>query len=130
MNRKDNPVDWSKLGLPPDLVAKATVVELRPKAAKAIKRSVHSFDKFPREWRTRLANVQAGGGTYRVALHLIEQFWRTDRKRLRLANVALLREGVSRQNKRTALHELETAGLIRIEQRTRKSPFVHLLMIG
>ncbi len=39
MNRKDNPVDWSKLGLPPDLVAKATVVELRPKAAKAIKRS-------------------------------------------------------------------------------------------
>jgi hypothetical protein len=118
----DDSVDWGNLALPPQPVAAMS-------KAKVAKRSAKPFTKFPHTWKQRLADIHAHGNTYRTALHLLHRFWQTGNRRLVLANVALGQEGVNREAKRTALRQLERAGLVLVERRSRKSPIVHLLLV-
>ena len=87
-------------------------------------RSKSKFIMFPVEWQFQLARVRADGCTYRVALYLLWEAWRSQSNRVKLTNVGMKEHGVSRWNKHRALKQLVEAGLISVEQRTRKSPSV------
>jgi hypothetical protein len=84
------------------------------------------FVKFPLDWIARLGTAKRIS-TYRVALHLLYQDWRTNGKPITLSNVALRAARVSAWEKWRALAELETGGLIEVERRPQKSPIVKIL---
>jgi hypothetical protein len=84
------------------------------------------FIKFPLIWLERLKTGR--GVTYRLALHLLYQHWKTGGQPVRLSNVAVATAGVTRRSKWNALTELERAGLVRVEKRPRRSPVVTLLV--
>ena len=84
----------------------------------------HKFIKFPLEWAIQLASAKADGSTYRIALYLLQEKWRSGRARVKLANGVLEQQGVNRWAKYRALNELGRLGLISTERRGRRSPFV------
>ena len=70
----------------------------------------------------RLAETQADGCTYRVALYLLDKAcWS---RQVVLGTVTMQKLGVGRKGKRGALQHLRRAGLIAVEERPRKSPIV------
>ena len=78
--------------------------------------------KFPRMWRARLAEIRAGGCAYRVALYLLDKAcWS---RQVTVSTTTMRKLGISRNGKRSALHQLRRAGLIAVEERPRKSPVV------
>ena len=121
--------DWNNLGLPPDLVEQALATPPKQKAAAPTKRSAKAFTKFPAVWLDRLAEIKARGCTYQVARRLLDRARLTGRQKFELANVALRGLNITRESKRRALQELETAGLAQVERRSRKSPVVKLLLV-
>jgi hypothetical protein len=116
---KTDPFDLENLRLSPELQAKARTVT-------ASKRERQQFVKFPWSWADRLRTNR--GTTYRVAIHLLYEHWRASARPIQLSNVALRSQGLSSKSKWRALRELESAGLIRIEPRARKSPVIHVLL--
>jgi hypothetical protein len=73
-------------------------------------------------WRTRLAEIRAGGCAYRVALYLLDKAcWS---RQVTVSTATMQKLGVSRNGKRRALHQLRQAGLIAVEERPSKSPIV------
>jgi hypothetical protein len=82
------------------------------------------FTKLPDEWDYQLVRMEADGCTWRVAVHLLREVWRTGNNRVKLANVTLKQRNVSRWSKQRALDQLGRAGLISTERRPRKSPIV------
>jgi len=82
------------------------------------------FTKFPDAWEYQLARIKADGCTYRLALYLLRETWRTDNNRVRVANGVLEAKGVSRWAKQRDLKQLERTGLIAVRQQPRKSPVV------
>jgi hypothetical protein len=85
------------------------------------------FIRVPWEWVDRLKTTNRGS-TYRLALLLIYEYWRTGGRPIRLSNAMLAGDGVTRKSKWRALRELEQLELVKIERRPRKSPVVTLLM--
>ena len=80
------------------------------------------FVKVPQTWQDCLAEIRADGCTYRVALYLLNKAcWG---RQVTLSTAAMRKQGVSRNGKRSALHQLRRAGLIAVEERPRKSPVV------
>jgi DNA-binding transcriptional ArsR family regulator len=76
----------------------------------------------PDMWYVRLAEIHADGCAYRVALYLLrEARWS---QFVTLSTSALRKLGVSRNGKRSALRQLREAGLIAVEERSRKNPVV------
>ena len=84
------------------------------------------YVQFPWVWIERLQAAKRIS-TYRLALMLVYEGWRTGGRPVVLTNTLALAEGVSRRTKWNALIELEGLGLVRVERRTRKSPRLHLL---
>jgi hypothetical protein len=82
-----------------------------------------SFVKLPLVWVDKLDQIDASGATYRVAIHLLQRAWRGATTKLPRVS------RVSRNGKRAALHQLELAGLISVERRSRKSPIVTMLLV-
>jgi hypothetical protein len=95
----------------------------QPKSAPAKKAWRRQFIKFPWTWANRLQGVRYTC-TYRVALFVLYEYWRNGHKPIALSNVALAKEGVAPGTKWRGLRELERAGLVQIERRGRKCPFV------
>jgi hypothetical protein len=117
-----DPFDLSELRIDP------TDPGLRPKGATPPKTKWRrQFVKFPWSWMDRLRTARRAV-TYRIALHLLYQHWRTGGKPITLSNVALIDEGIAPGTKWRGLKELEQAGLIQIERRRRKSPIVTLFL--
>ena len=81
------------------------------------------------EWHFQLARIDADKCTYRVALYLLHEAWRSQNKRVKLANIALKELRVGRWGKRHALEQLGSVGLISTERRARKSPVVTVKFI-
>ena len=98
--------------------------EAAAKGTKARARSRAKFTMFPVLWERQLLSVDADKCTYRVALHLLRESWRSQCNRVKLANVGLKEFGVSRWGKYHALDQLATAGLISTQRQPRKSPVV------
>jgi hypothetical protein len=113
----DDPFDLSKLVLPPEMVRERRITMPR-------KIRHGHFVKIPCWWIDRLAKSTRYRATFLVALHLLYQHWKLRGQPVKLANGALRMEGVSRGTKWRALVELEQAGLITIERRSRKSPVI------
>jgi hypothetical protein len=76
-----------------------------------MRRRSTKFIKFPREWDEQLAHIQADGGTYRVAMTLLEEAYWTGGW-VKLSNKLLESRGVSRWSKYRALEQLGRRGLI------------------
>jgi hypothetical protein len=90
------------------------------------RRSRGGFVKVPTAWATRLANVNHAS-TFKLALHLLHQHWRTGGKDIPLSNVMLATSGlVSRETKRRALKELEGLGLVTVTRCRRRAPRVRI----
>jgi len=116
----EDPFDPEVLRLKPEDIPAATG---QPKP-RGPKRSRVPFVKFPTLWAEQLAAIRAHGSTYRVALLLLGQAWRTDNKVVKLTNTTLTGVGVGRKGKAIALKELRRAGLVAIEQQPNRNPLV------
>ena len=68
--------------------------------------------------------------TYRLALLLLYEFWRTGERPVVLSNISAQAEGLSRRSKWNALTELEGLGLIGSRGTSRKSPRVTPLYLS
>jgi hypothetical protein len=95
--------------------------------AKAESKWQRRFVRVPWSWIDRLKTTNRVS-TYRLALYLIYEAWRNDGRPIRLANVALAEDGITRSAKRMALEELEQLGLIKVRRRPRKSPLVTVIL--
>ena len=116
----DDPFDLNRLALTPERAGSVG------RAATA-KRHRQQFVKFPRSWVGQLQDARHIG-SYRIALYLLFQHWKSDGRPIRLSNIALVGMGVSREQKRRALWELERLGLIRVERRRYRSPLVTVVV--
>lgn len=82
------------------------------------------FVRVPWLWVERLGNARHAS-TWKLAMHLLYEHWRAGGPAIVLPNSMV--EGLKRQRKWDALHELEQLGLVKIERRPRKSPLVTVL---
>jgi len=87
------------------------------------------FVRFPWAWAERMKSTQRAS-TYRLALLLLYEHWRTRGQVIVLSNVGLEQEGLTRRSKWRALAELERLGLLLVERLPRKSPRVTLCYLS
>lgn len=112
---EDDPFDLERLRVnPADL-------QRRPKR----KKWQRHYALFPWKWYEQMRAVNRGC-TYRLALLLLYEDWRTGGRSIVLPNVGLEQEGLTRRSKWRALLELEQLGLVEVERRPRKSPRITL----
>ena len=109
--------DLKQHRLNPEMLAKLAVVPRK------IRKRREQFVKVPWTWVERLVKARYTA-TYRVALHVLYRHWKGSGKPFTLSNGAVAMEGVGRRAKWRGLRELEQLGLITIERRKRKSPFI------
>jgi hypothetical protein len=79
------------------------------------------FIRVPWQWVERLQETRRVS-TYRLALLLLYEHWRTGGRPILLSNIGLADEGVGRRSKWRALAELEQVGLIELKRRRRHAP--------
>jgi hypothetical protein len=118
-----DPFDLNALRLSPELQRQARNGAARAQSQKWRRR----FVKVPWAWMDKLRATNRAQ-TYRLALLLLYEHWRTRGQDIVLSNAALEREGISRWSKWRALGELEQLGLIQIERRHRKAPRIRVLI--
>jgi hypothetical protein len=116
MTKNDDPFDLDGLRVNP---GDAT---LMPSAERAARRK-RQFIKVPLVWADRLGAVRRVA-TFKVALRLLRLHFRDHGQPVRLGNLALVLDNVSRRQKGLALAELERLGLVHVERRPRASPVV------
>jgi hypothetical protein len=96
------------------------------KAARPKKWRRH-YVQFPWAWAERLQAAKRIS-TYRLALLLLYEHWRTGGQSIELSNSASKQEGLTRWSKWNALAELEELGLVEVERRPKKSPRIVVLL--
>lgn len=116
-------VDWGAMGIDPN------DPKWRAEAKPAKKRWRRQFIRFPWAWMDRLVATKRAT-TYRLALVLVYEHWRTGGRAIVLSNTIVRREGISTRSKWNALAELEQMGLVAVERRRRMSPRVSLLELA
>jgi hypothetical protein len=79
----------------------------------------------PWQWVERLRGAKRIS-TYRLALVLLYEHWRTGARPTALSNVFALAEGLPARSKWRALAELESLGLIHVKRQRRHAPRVVL----
>jgi hypothetical protein len=119
---EDDPFDLERLTLSAEMVR-----QHRATVPRKIQRRRHHFIRFPWTWADKLTKARHIS-TYRVALHLLYQHWKTGGGPIQLANGSLATEGVERRQKWRALRELEQLGLIAVKRRPRKSPQITVIV--
>jgi hypothetical protein len=87
------------------------------------------FVQVPLWWAEAVAKAATGGATMLVSIYLLHAAWKAKSTTFPLPNGYLKQHGVSRWVKYRVLRELETAGLITIERRDRRSPLITLVVI-
>jgi hypothetical protein len=91
------------------------------KVGKRAKRWRRQYVQFPWTWVERLQAAKRVS-SYRLALVLVYEHWRTGGRPIVLSNALTKAEGLSRRSKWNALAELEALGLVKVERRQRRSP--------
>jgi hypothetical protein len=102
----------------------------RLQARKQRKAWRREYVRVPWPWVVRLREAQHPRATYNLALLLLYEHWRTGGQPIALSNVGLVAEGVRRRSKWNALAELERLELVRVERGRRRSPRVHVRLVG
>lgn len=98
-------------------------------ARKRRKKWRRQYVQFPWAWIDRLQTAKRVS-TYRLALLLVYEHWRTKGRPIALSNVMALAEGLSRRSKWRALSELEALGLIAVGRRQGRAPRLVLRKLG
>jgi CRP-like cAMP-binding protein len=119
---RDDPFDLDNLRLTPEAAAAMGRAAAAKEARAQPKRQRQQFVMVPWWWVERLKAARLAA-TYRVALYLLFQHWKTG-KPVPASNAALKALGVPRRSKYRAIRELERLDLIRVERRRRRSPVV------
>ena len=83
------------------------------------------FVRVPWPWVERLRKAKRVS-TYRLALVLLYEHWRTGGRPIALSNVFAHAEGLPPRSKWRAIVELESLGLIRVKRHQRQAPQVVL----
>jgi hypothetical protein len=96
-----------------------------PLQATATKKWRRRFVRMPWSWVERLQKVKRVS-TYRLALVLVYEDWRSGGKPITLSNVFTHAEGLSRRSKWRAIADLESLGLIQVKRHQRRAPRVVL----
>jgi hypothetical protein len=109
---QDDPLDLEYLRIDP---------EQARQVGKRRKNWRREFVRVPWPWVERLQAARRVN-TYRLALLLLYEHWRTGGQPVPLTNVGLVGEGVSRRSKWRALAELELVGLIEVKRHRRRAP--------
>ena len=102
--------------------------ELEAAAPVKRKRKIEPFVKVPLWW-VHAAAEATGSPAVLVLIELLHLQWKTRRMSFPVPNARLKNLGVSREVKRRVLRDLQRAGLITVDQRTRKSPIVTLVSL-
>jgi hypothetical protein len=119
--RDEDAFDPEKFRITPEQQATLGAATSKSKA-KPKPRRQDKFVQVPQIWIEQLCTIRAHASTYRVALHLLHEAWRTNNPAVKLTNVALANVGVGREGKAIALRELRRAGLVAVEQRASRNP--------
>jgi hypothetical protein len=101
----------------------------RLQARKQRKAWRREYVRVPWAWVERLQTTRRVN-TYRLALLLLYEHWRTGGQQVALSNVGLVAEGISRRSKWNALTELERLGLVQVDRRNGRSPRAALRHVG
>jgi hypothetical protein len=91
----------------------------------ATKKWRRQFVRVPWSWVERLQEAKRIS-TYRLALVLVYEHWRTGGRPITLSNVFTHAEGLSRRSKWRAIAELESLGLVQVKRHKRRAPRVVL----
>ena len=118
MNNGSDTLDLDQLQLPPT----------SSPSDRRSRRNGLQFVKVPLTWMYRLDEA-CHLSTYKVAVHLLLQSWKSGDRSVVVTNVMTKQFGVPPRSKSRALRELEQLGLIRVERRPRKSPEAVLLLV-
>jgi hypothetical protein len=118
------PIDLEALRVSPEMLAKLT--KAKPARPKKWRRQ---FVQVPWLWVECLRGVRAGN-TYRLALLLLYEHWRTGGHSIAVSNVAVLAEGLSRRAKWRSIAELERLGLIKVQRHRSRAPRISLRHVG
>jgi hypothetical protein len=119
--RNEEDFDPERFRLTPELQAELGAAKAKVKPKPKPRRQ---FVQVPQIWVEQLCAIRAHGSTYRVALHLLHEAWRTNSTDVKLTNAALTKIGVGREGKISALRELRKAGLVAVEWRPNRNPIV------
>jgi hypothetical protein len=93
----------------------------RLQARKQRKAWRRQYVQVPWAWVERLQATRRAS-TYRLALLLLYEHWRTGGQPVPLTNVGLVGEGVSRRSKWRGLADLERIGLVEVKRHRRRAP--------
>jgi hypothetical protein len=93
----------------------------RLQAQKQRKAWRREYVRVPWKWVERLQTTRRVN-TYRLALLLLYEHWRTGGQPIALSNVGLVAEGINRRSKWNALTELERLELVQVDRRNGRSP--------
>jgi hypothetical protein len=86
-------------------------------------RRTDPFVKVPLRWASKAAQA-TNTAKAMVWIRLLHATWEAKSNTVSLANVRLKKDGVTPWLKRRALHELEAAGLIRVDRPFGKAPVI------
>jgi hypothetical protein len=119
--RPDNVVEFDieKVRVDPERVAAIQeATKSKPKRRKA-------FVIFPDFWRRRLVDARATVVAYQLALALLEAArWKSS---ITVTSAMARASGVGLRGKKSAIRQLERAGLVNVERRARRNPIVTML---
>jgi hypothetical protein len=110
-----DPFDLEQLRIDPERMAKPA----KPKKWR------RQFVRVPWAWVERLQKARRIS-TYRLALVLVYEHWRSGSRPVALSNVFAHTEGLPRRSKWRAIAELESLGLIRVKRHRGRAPRVVL----
>jgi hypothetical protein len=118
---EDDPyADLKQHALTPEILEKLVATP------RVIQKRKREFIRVPCVWAERLTEARHLA-TYRVALRILYRHWKERGKPFTLSNGMTAMDGVDRQRKWDALRELERLGLIKVEQRKRRSPRITVI---
>jgi hypothetical protein len=120
-------LDLEKFLLPEEVEPYKARAGAKAKTSALAKRRKKQFIMVPLTWWDQLQTAKRAS-TLKVALYLLFQHWKGNKRPVRLSNIALTEAAVSRWQKWRALAELERLKLIRVERRPRKSPVITVLV--
>jgi len=110
-----DPFDLERLRIDPEQAIRLT----KPKKWR------RHFVRVPWVWVERLQKAKRIS-TYRLALLLVYEHWRTGARPIVLSNVLTDAEGLSNRSKSRAIVELQSLGLIQVDRHKRRAPKVVL----
>jgi hypothetical protein len=123
MTNQDAAFNLEQLRIDPKQIAKQPAKPAKPKKWRRY------YVNVPWLWVERLQKAKRVG-TYRLALVLVYEHWRTGARPIVLSNVFSNAECVPIRSKSRALAELESLGLIQVQRQKGRSPKVVLQHLG